>query len=147
MKRFFALLILLLLTAALASAETVMEVNETVDAEKLVLTVGDSVFTARLCENETARALISLLPMTLPMSELNGNEKYHYLMDALPTQEEAVGQIEPGDIMLFGDRCVVLFYARFTTGYRYTRIGQIEDAAGLQEALGGGDITVRFSMP
>ncbi len=57
-------------------------------------------------------------------SELNGNEKYAYLDDSLPVGRSARATIaRAGDIMLFGDDCLVLFYETFSSSYRYTRIG------------------------
>ena len=47
------------------------------------------------------------------MSELNGNEKYFYLESALPTVSEQVEEIHAGDLMLYGDDCLVLFYQSF----------------------------------
>ena len=107
--------------------------------------IRDKAYTALLEDNETARAFASLLPMELHMTELNGNEKYHYLMGSLPSAPAGIGHIEAGDIMLFGDDCVVLFYQSFDTPYSYTRIGRIISADGLAEQLGGGDADVRFA--
>ena len=101
-------------------------------------------FSATLEDNETAEAFAALLPMTLSMSELNGNEKYHYLMSPLPSSPQNVGRVEAGDLMLFGDDCVVLFYESFSTPYRYTRIGRLTDASGLREAAGSGSAQVAF---
>ena len=78
------------------------------------------------------------------MTELNGNEKYHYLMGPLPAASQRVGHIEAGDIMLFGDDCVVVFYQSFDTPYSYTRIGRIGGIEALAEKLGGGDVDVAF---
>ena len=80
------------------------------------------------------------------MSELNGNEKYHYLMGPLPSNPERVEHIEAGDLMLFGEECVVLFYESFNTGYSYTRIGRIIDASDLEKAVGKGTVTVKMSQ-
>lgn len=45
--------------------------------KEITLTVGGRVFVVTLADNDTARAFTDLLPLTLPMSELNGNEKYY----------------------------------------------------------------------
>ena len=104
----------------------------------------DKVYTAALEDNETARACAALLPMELSMKELNGNEKYHYLMSGLPSAPERVGHIDAGDIMLFGDDCVVVFYESFDTPYSYTRIGKIRSVGDLAEQLGDGEANVIF---
>ena len=107
--------------------------------------VNGHTFSATLAYNDTARAFAALLPMTLDMRELNGNEKYFYLNEPLPAAAQRVGQIRAGDLMLFGSDCVVLFYENFATSYTYTPIGRIDDPAGLAEALGRGSAEVAFS--
>lgn len=111
----------------------------------IALSIGGHVFTARLEDNATARAFAGLMPMTLDMNELNGNEKYHYLDGSLPSAPGKVGQINAGDLMLYGDDCVVLFYKSFSTQYSYTRIGHINDISGLESAVGSGSVQVRFT--
>ena len=110
----------------------------------IITWTGDIVTTEE--DNDTARAFAALLPMELRMTELNGNEKYHYLMSPLPSAPERVGHIEAGDIMLFGDDCVVVFYQSFDTPYSYTRIGKINNMKGLADALGDGDADVGFEQ-
>lgn len=111
----------------------------------ILLTIGGQMFQAVLEDSETGRAFGALLPLTLEMRELNGNEKYHYLGETLPVQAERVGRIEAGDLMLYGTECVVLFYESFSTSYSYTRIGRVENAAQLASAVGSGSVTVAFS--
>ena len=41
-------------------------------------------FTATLANSETGKAFAALLPLTVTMNELNGNEKYHYLVPLFP---------------------------------------------------------------
>ena len=108
------------------------------------ITVGEHQFTITLEDNAAAAALKEHLPMTLDMSELNGNEKYHYLSFSLPTNPYSPGKIESGDVMLYGDSCLVVFYESFSTPYSYTRIGRINDAAGLRTAVGAGDVQITF---
>lgn len=112
--------------------------------EKITVTVGDRKFIATLKQNATAQAFRNMLPLTLPICELNGNEKYYYLDSSLPTQASSPGTIHAGDIMLYGASCVVLFYDTFSTSYSYTPIGRIDNPAGLREALGTGGVTVAF---
>ncbi len=155
-KSTFVLMIAMMLLSALFtgcaenSGEKPGKTTEPIETAEeeimIVLTVSGREFTAALENNETARAFAQLLPMTLDMTELNGNEKYHYLMSGLPAASQRVGQIQEGDLMLFGSECVVLFYESFPTGYSYTRLGKISDTAGLREALGRGDVQVSFSL-
>ncbi len=112
----------------------------------IILTVGDHNFRAALLNNETTAAFIEVLPLTLDMSELNGNEKYFYMDNELPTDPCQPGQINAGDLMLYGDNCLVLFYESFSSDYSYTRLGSLDDPAGLSEALGSGSAEVTFSI-
>jgi len=113
-------------------------------ATSIRVIVGDKIFKATLADNATAEAFGNLLPLTLNMTELNGNEKYNYLSTNLPSSPSNPGTIHAGDIMLYGRNCVVLFYETFNTSYSYTRIGSIDDPAGLADALGAGNVTVKF---
>lgn len=113
------------------------------DMSHIEILVGDKVFTATVYNNETARAFTKQLPMTIQMNELNGNEKYYYLGNQLPVNEEkpATG-IHTGDIMLYDTNCLVLFYDSFPTSYRYTPIGVVDSPDELAEALGNDSVQV-----
>ena len=119
--------------------------QEKVSDKQITITVGDKSFTAVLYDNKTADELYSRLPLTLNMSELNGNEKYYNFDKSFSTDSKIAGHISVGDLKLYGDDCLVLFYDSFTSGYSYTNIGYIEDTNGLAEALGSGNVTVEFS--
>ncbi|SDA28996.1 hypothetical protein SAMN02910447_02986 [Ruminococcus sp. YE71] len=112
--------------------------------KRMTVTVGDKTFAAVLYDNKTADELYSRLPLTLDMRELNGNEKYCDLDKSLPSKSSPAGHISKGDIKLFGDDCLVLFYEGFMSGYSYTNIGYIEDTDGLADALGSGNVTMTF---
>ena len=112
----------------------------------VLMTAGGRTFTIVLEDNETAAALVEMLPMTVSMSELNGNEKYHYLPEELPSDDIRPGTIHEGDVMLYGGDCLVVFYETFRTPYGYTLIGHISDTDGLAEALGDGSVDVSFSV-
>ncbi len=125
------------------ASESTMQKTE---IKQMQLSVHDNIFQITLEENAAAQALTNMLPLTLEMSELNGNEKYHYLSASLPSAPEKVGTISAGDIMLYGDSCIVIFYQNFSTPYSYTKIGHIDDITGLSDALGSGSITVTFEI-
>ena len=52
---------------------------------RMLMTVGARRFTVTPEDNRTARAFVQLLPITLDMAELNGNEKHAKLPRSLPT--------------------------------------------------------------
>jgi hypothetical protein len=80
------------------------------------------------------------------MSDLNSNEKYFDFASGLPTNAANPGTIQNGDLMLYGSRTLVLFYKSFSTSYRYTKLGRIDNTSGLTAALGSGNVTVTFEL-
>ena len=122
------------------------EQQEERKVDDMQIVAGDKCFSVTLENSGTVMALTEMLPLTLDMSELNGNEKYYYLDTSLPSSPENVGHISKGDIMLYGDNCLVVFYESFDTSYSYTKIGHISDTSGLADALGKDGVTVTFEM-
>ena len=116
----------------------------TEEENTMTITIGDYQFKVTLEDNAAAAALKEHLPLTLDMSELNGNEKYNYMPFSLPTETYSPGTIQTGDVMLYGDSCLVVFYKSFSTPYTYTKIGHIDDAAELQTAVGTGSVQMVF---
>ena len=159
-KKIFALLtIIILLFAALCACaggeatepeqptneeNSSGEEQESTEEIVMKITINGRTFTAKADGGAAAQAFARLLPLDVTMSELNGNEKYYYLDEPLPQNAQRVGRIEAGDIMLWGDDCVVIFYESFSTPYSYARLGRIENAEGLKEAAGAGAAQVTF---
>jgi hypothetical protein len=112
--------------------------------KKMKVTIGAKTFKAALEENSAVTELKGRLPLTVKMTELNGNEKYCDLPAALPAESKNPGTIHAGDLMLYGGNTLVLFYKTFQTSYRYTRLGRIDDPSGLAAAVGAGDLSVTF---
>lgn len=127
------------------TAESTHTEEETLQTIEIL--VGDATFSVQLADTNAARQLAERLPLELDMRELNGNEKYCYLSDPLPTAANRPDHIHTGDLMLFGSDCLVLFYEDFSTSYSYTPLGKMEDSQGLPEALGLGNIKVTLRKP
>ena len=100
------------------------------------MTVGERRFAITLADNAAARAFAALLPLTLDMTDLNGNEKHVSLPKALPANASRPGTIRNGDLMLYGSDTLVVFYLTFDSSYSYTRLGRVDDPATLAQALG-----------
>jgi hypothetical protein len=120
--------------------------NNKMTKVKIKITVNNQTFTATLLDNSSAKAFKEMLPLTIKMTELNGNEKYCDLKKSLPTNPTNPETITNGDIMLYGSETFVLFYDTFATSYRYTKLGQIDNATGLKSALGSGNVTVTVEL-
>ena len=112
---------------------------------KITVTVGGQEFAATLADTSAAREFAALLPLTLRMDELNGNEKFCYTGHQFTTEPYRPGTIREGDILLYGNDCVVLFYETFASSYSYTRIGSLDSPSGIAEAVGSGSVTVVFA--
>ena len=117
--------------------------NEDNQSMTIKITAGGKTFTADIEDSETGKAFLAKLPLSLDMSELNGNEKYCYGVD-LPRSDKHYDSIAAGDLMLYSGNCVVLFYGS-AGGYSYTRIGKLTSTDGQKEALGTGNISVTFA--
>lgn len=118
--------------------------NETNNSNEVIrtvkVTINDKEYTINLENNETAREFLNHLPLELNMSELNGNEKYVYIDFTLPTNATNPKQISAGDVMLYGNNCLVIFYETFNTQYSYTKIGHIDNLSNLDNS----SISVKF---
>lgn len=98
------------------------------------MTVGERRFAVTLSDNAAARAFAAQLPLTLDMSELNGNEKHGELPEPLPANASRPGTIRNGDLMLYGADTLVVFYRTFQSSYSYTRLGRVDDPSDLSQA-------------
>ena len=116
--------------------------NEEMTMDKVYININNKKLGIDLENNSTTSALIKLLPLELSMNDLNSNEKYAYLDNSLPTNTYSPKHIEAGDIMLFGDNYLVIFYESFDTSYSYSKIGHIDN---LPE-LGNENINITISV-
>ncbi len=120
--------------------------DTTVDTHTFYLTVEGVTFPATFADNQGAEALADLLtdgPLTLSLEDYGGFEKVGSLGQSLPTSNTHI-TTQSGDIVLYQGKQIVLFYG--SNAWSYTRLGQVTDLTGWQEALGHGDVTVTFSL-
>lgn len=110
------------------------------------ITVGEATFSATFADNSGAQALKELLAdgdITIEMSDYAGFEKVGSLGQSLPTSNSQINT-QTGDIVLYQGNQIVIFYG--SNSWSYTQLGKIDNLAGLEEALGGGDVSVTFSL-
>ena len=86
------------------------------------------------------------MPLDLSMSNLNGNEFYSYLDFTLPTNSYDPGKINKGDIYLYGNNCLVIFYESFNTSYSYTKIGKLDNIEVLDNIKDKNNIIVSLEI-
>ena len=123
------------------STNEVIETKESdVKVSDIKVTINDKTYTLKLENNKTVEEFVNLLPKEFTMNELNSNEKYANMNDSLTTNSYYPKHIEKGDVMLYGDNCLVIFYKSFDTSYSYTKIGHIDNL----DDLGNGSILVKF---
>ena len=118
-----------------SEAENIME-----NVTNIKVSINNKEYNAIIENNETAKTFVSLLPQEFNMEELNGNEKYFYMDNSLPANSYNPNHIEKGDIMLYGNNCLVVFYKSFDTSYSYTKIGHIDNLPD----LGNDTVIVKF---
>lgn len=117
-----------------------------ITSNRIKITVNSKAFYAKLNDNPTVTALRAMLPLTLDMEELNGNEKFFHFSKDLPSNPVNPGTIYSGDLMLWGRNSLVLFYKTFSTSFNYTSLGRIDNPEGLATAVGAGNVTVKFEI-
>ena len=78
MKKLIIFLFTVLITSS-ACADDNAGNNNQMENTSVIITINGKEFNAVFYNNETANAFINMMPLTLNMSELNGNEKYYNL--------------------------------------------------------------------
>lgn len=113
---------------------------------KLKITAGSKEFVTTLNDSDAAKEFTKMLPLSVVMTEHNGNEKYYNLPKSLSGKATNPGSVQAGDLMIWSSSTLVLFYAEARTSYNYIRLGKIDNPSGLQEAVGRANVKVSFEM-
>ena len=116
--------------------------NVEIEENVMKITINNEEYVINVENEILMEELFNSLPETFTMAELNENEKYYYLSSNMKNaNSEAVGQVQKGDVMLFGSDCLVIFYDSFETEFRYTKIGHIDNLGD----LGNGNVDVSIT--
>lgn len=110
------------------------------------ITIQQQEFIAKFYDSPTTKQFIEMLPLTITMDDLNNNEKYYYFKQSFITKTENIKEIKNGDILLFQQNCLVLFYQNYQTNYSYTRLGYLENPEDLQKIVGNKSVEVKFQI-
>lgn len=118
--------------------------EENVGLKAISVRIDDMTYIMSVDAGKAGQEFAKSTPFELEMKDLNGNEKYYEGKDTLPTDPYKPGHIEAGDVMLYGDNTIVIFYKSFDSDFSYTRLGKIRNASSLEYMLEGDTATVEF---
>jgi hypothetical protein len=105
---------------------------------KIRMTIGDASITATLDDSAPAKAFVSLLPLTLTLTDYNKTEKVSDLPEHLPTTGAPEGY-DPavGDITYYAPwGNLAVFYRDFGYARGLVRLGRIESGIELLDQPG-----------
>ena len=140
---------IILLTALITLSCEIGEIGE-INAQgnnmiQMKITVNGRELTAILEDNATTRALIGMLPMTLPMMDLYGREMCYRFDSALPTDNVRNTGYEVGDIIYYPPRrSFVIMYKQNGERFSMQKIGKI--TSGVEIFNSTGDVEVSFDI-
>ncbi len=123
-----------------------LNINNNSNSKSAKLLIDNTEYIITLEDNETVDVLVNNMPLDLSMSNLNGNEFYSYLDFTLPTNSYDPGKINKGDIYLYGNNCLVIFYESFNTSYSYTKIGKLDNIEVLDNIKDKNNIIVSLEI-
>ena len=112
------------------------------EVNSIKIIINEKEYKLNLEKTDEAKDFINNVPGELVMMDLNNNEKYVYLDKVFMNNPINVNYIEKGDLMLYGDNCLVIFYKSFETTYSYTKIGHINNLDDLNDEL----VYVKFNI-
>ena len=110
------------------------------EEEKMNIIINNKTYQTTLEDNQTTKEFLNLLPLDITMNDLNSNEKYYNLDKKLTTNSINYKKVNKGDVMLYNNNCIVIFYKSFDTNYNYTKIAHIDNL----DDLDNNSINVRF---
>ena len=128
------------------------ETNQTGNSEeksvdKIYISVNNKKLEVALVDNSATKALVEKLStsdITVQAEDYDNFEKVGSLGFSLPISDERI-TTKPGDLMLYNDSNITLFYGENT--WSYTKLGHINASQSeLKSILGYGDVILVLSL-
>ncbi len=123
--------------------------QEEVPLSKLTVSFNGHSYPATLVDNSSADAFVALLKknggsITITANDYGSFEKVGELTGSLPRNDEQISTTA-GDLILYQGSSIALYYS--TNSWNFTRLGRLEgDLSGLRSDLGGGDVSITYSL-
>lgn len=123
------------------STEVKQEIKE---SDTMNINVNGQVASVQLEDNATVKAILAEVPFTIQMDDLHQNEKYYYFDKSFPVNPQLIQTIEAGDVLLYQNNCLVIFYQAAEPIVPYTRIGKISRFQEIQASFGNQSVSVQW---
>lgn len=112
---------------------------------QIKITVREKSVIAVLENNATTQALVSMLPLTLPMQDLYSRELCYRFDEELPTATLRADGYQVGDIIYWPPRhSLVILYAQNGEAFSRQHLGHIE--SGVEIFSDAGDTQITFEL-
>ncbi len=109
----------------------------------MILKIGKTEVPVIWEKNPSVEALKELLSLTIEMSMYGGFEQVGSIGQAIVSNDEQI-KTEPGDIVLYSDDQIVIFYGK--NSWAYTRLGHVDlSQKEMEDLLAHGDVTITIS--
>lgn len=115
----------------------------TVNAQEKEMTMNASVsigtksYSVTAEDNDAAKAFFGRLPISITMNEWAGNSEYYAKLSKKINTDgiKSPSAFETGDIAIYNNTSLVIFYADTKNTAGYAKIGHIVEAEGVKDAL------------
>ena len=134
--------------AQIDTAESSSSNEADTEQTEIELSFGDTVMTAALDDNETSRAFIKMLPLTLTMNRYADRE-YYAALGELPENGAVIDDFENGDVTYYTDgKSLAIFFGNADTSSQdgLIRMGRITSDLSLFDTVGESvEVTISLS--
>jgi Uncharacterized conserved protein len=130
-----------------SATETQPEKSKGATEMKIKITAGSNVLTATLYDNATVRALVSKLPLTVPMENLYSREMCYRFPDALPTDNVQATGYEVGELVYWPPRhSLVILYAQNGEHFDMQKLGRFDSSVDLFKQIDTTNVTFELDQ-